>query len=57
MILVTILQMVSLQVDVVDSEDELAGLFLTKARYEQALQEVLSLGGGTFITKYRLLHS
>lgn len=37
---------VTLHVDVVDSEDELADLFLTPARYEQALQEVANQGGG-----------
>jgi hypothetical protein len=33
-------------VDIVDSEDELADLFLSPARYEQALQEVCAQGGG-----------
>jgi hypothetical protein len=32
---------------VVDSEEELAELFLSEARYEQALQEVSSQSGGT----------
>lgn len=36
---------VSIHVDVVDSEEELAELFLSEARYEQALQEVSSQSG------------
>jgi hypothetical protein len=41
---------VSIHVDVVDSEDELAELFLSTARYEQALQEVSTQGGGKLDT-------